>query len=126
MMTRKDYVEVAKIISKHSKGEHCRLDILIDDFAFWFAEDNPNFKMEKFMEACNEQSSNNNCSTIFSGQCFYFIPHDVTNAKRRLARNQKRFAKVNCDPEQDLKLLKIWASVSSTALIELSTGFTCD
>jgi hypothetical protein len=54
MMTRKDYVEVAKIISKHSKGDTCRLDILIDDFAFWFAEDNPNFKMEKFMEACNE------------------------------------------------------------------------
>lgn len=54
MMTRKDYIEVAKIISKHSKGEHCRLDILKDDFAFWFAEDNPRFNMEKFMEACNE------------------------------------------------------------------------
>lgn len=54
MMTRKDYVEVAKIISKHSKGEHCRLDVLIDDFAFWFAEDNPNFKIKKFLEACNE------------------------------------------------------------------------
>jgi hypothetical protein len=54
MMTRKDYVEVAKIISKHSKGDVCRLDVLIDDFAFWFAEDNPRFNMEKFMEACNE------------------------------------------------------------------------
>jgi hypothetical protein len=54
MMTRKDYIEVAKIISKHSQGEHCRLDILKDDFAFWFAEDNPRFNMEKFLEACNE------------------------------------------------------------------------
>lgn len=54
MMTRKDYVEVSKIISKHSKGDTCRLDILIDDFAFWFAEDNPNFNMEKFLEACSE------------------------------------------------------------------------
>ena len=106
MMTRKDYIEVAKIISKHSKGDTCRLDILIDDFAFWFAEDNPNFKMEKFMEACNEQTNHNNRSTIFSWQRFCFIPYDVANAKRRLARNQKRFAKVNCDPEQDSKLLK--------------------
>ena len=106
MMTRKDYVEVAKIISKHSKGDTCRLDILIDDFAFWFAEDNPNFKMEKFMEACNEQNFNNTGSTNISGQRVRFISHDVANAKRRLARNKKRFAKVNCDPEQDSKLLK--------------------
>ena len=55
MMTRKDYVEVAKIISKHSKGEHCRLDTLTEDFAFLFAEDNPRFNIEKFMEACNNE-----------------------------------------------------------------------
>lgn len=65
MMTRKDYIEVAKIISKHSKGEHCRLDILKDDFAFWFAEDNPRFNMEKFLEACSEQISNFTSAIIF-------------------------------------------------------------
>jgi hypothetical protein len=32
----------------------------------------------------------------------------VANAKRRLARNKKRFAKVNCDPEHDLKMLKFF------------------
>ena len=100
-MTRKDYVEVAKIISKHSKGDVCRLDVLIDDFAFWFAEDNPRFNMEKFMEACNEQNSHNTSSTNVSRWRNCFGSHDVARTKTRLARNKKRFAKVSCDPEQD-------------------------
>lgn len=53
MMTRKDYVEVAKIIAKHSQGDTCRLDVLKEDFAFMFAEDNPRFDMARFLEACN-------------------------------------------------------------------------
>lgn len=128
MMTRKDYVEVAKIIAKHSKGDECRLDTLTEDFAFWFAEDNPRFNMEKFLEACNGQSNDNNRSTIFSWQRFYFIPHDVTNAKRRLARNKKRFAKVDHDPKQDLKLLEIstkkWSACRPQAVDNLYVA--CD
>jgi hypothetical protein len=34
--------------------------------------------------------------------------YDVARYKTRYKRNQKRFAKVNHDPEQDLKLLKIF------------------
>lgn len=75
MMTRKDYVEVAKIISKHSKGEHCRLDILIDDFAFWFAEDNPRFNMERFLEACSEQTYNiTSAVNAMGSNSFWCVP----------------------------------------------------
>ena len=108
MMTRKDYVKVADILAGYKDGmaDNFWWEDLLNDFALMFAEDNPNFQHDKFMEACNEQTNHNNRSTIFSWQRFCFISHDVANAKRRLARNQKRFAKVNCDPEQDSKLLK--------------------
>lgn len=54
MMTRKDYVSVAEII----KGYAAELgqgsfEELVNDFAEMFEEDNPNFKYDKFVEACN-------------------------------------------------------------------------
>lgn len=102
MMTRKDYVEVARILNKYKTTiEEKDFVDLTDDFSYMFEKDNPRFNLEKFLEACNVQSIHNNSSTIFSGQRFYFASHDVPNAKRRLARNKKRFAKVNRDPEQD-------------------------
>ena len=103
MMTRKDYVAVAEILSDFREGIQNQIlfDEMVDEFADFFSDDNPNFKLDKFREACNEQNHNNTSAIIFSRQRNYFISHDVTNAKRRLARNQKRFAKVNRDPEQD-------------------------
>jgi hypothetical protein len=55
MMTRKDYVKVAEILSgyKNAMIDGFWFDDLINDFADFFAEDNPNFKEDKFKEACN-------------------------------------------------------------------------
>ena len=61
MMTRKDYVEVAKIINNYfnDADQHDGLtanvnDYLIDPFIKLFENDNPNFNAEKFWEACND------------------------------------------------------------------------
>jgi hypothetical protein len=55
MMTRKDYVSVAEILSDFKTGMPNNIfDELVDEFAIWFAGDNPNFKHDKFVEACNE------------------------------------------------------------------------
>jgi len=54
MMTRKDYVAVAEILSSYKDGmvdEFWFADLVLD-FAGLFAEDNPNFKEDKFREAC--------------------------------------------------------------------------
>jgi hypothetical protein len=55
MMTRKDYVRVADILAGYKDGmaDNFWWEDLINDFALMFAEDNPNFKHEKFVEACN-------------------------------------------------------------------------
>jgi hypothetical protein len=55
MMTRKDYVIVAEILSgyKNAMIDNFWWEDLVNDFAGYFAEDNPNFKPEKFLEACN-------------------------------------------------------------------------
>ena len=55
MMTRKDYVIVAEILSSYKDliGDEFTFHDLVDEFAGFFAEDNPNFKHEKFIEACN-------------------------------------------------------------------------
>ena len=55
MMSRKDYVETARILNKY-KGSLDEKDFtdLTDDFSFWFEKDNPNFLPEKFLEACNK------------------------------------------------------------------------
>lgn len=56
MMTRKDYVAVAEILSgyKNAMIDGFWFDDLINDFADFFAEDNPNFKEDKFKEACEK------------------------------------------------------------------------
>jgi hypothetical protein len=55
MMTRKDYVAVAEILSgySHAMVDNFWWEDLVNDFALMFAEDNPNFKFDKFVEACN-------------------------------------------------------------------------
>ena len=54
MMTRKDYVAVAEILSdfQDSINDHLTFEDLVNEFADFFSADNPNFKMEKFTHAC--------------------------------------------------------------------------
>lgn len=53
MMTRKDYVETARILklSKEDISTGGYLD-LVYNFADWFAEDNSRFDEKKFAQAC--------------------------------------------------------------------------
>jgi len=55
MMSRKDYVETARILNKYKQtiSEQDYAD-LTDDFSFMFEKDNPNFIVDKFLEACNK------------------------------------------------------------------------
>lgn len=57
MMTRKDYVEVARILNKYKSviDEKDYTD-LTDDFAYMFEQDNPRFTIDKFLEACNNDT----------------------------------------------------------------------
>ena len=54
MMTRKDYVAVAEIISSYKDliGDEFVVEDLVEDFSAMFEADNPNFKHEIFREAC--------------------------------------------------------------------------
>lgn len=54
MMTRKDYVAVAEILSDFKSGINNQIvfEDLVDEFADLFSADNPNFKYDKFREAC--------------------------------------------------------------------------
>ena len=54
MMTRKDYVAVAEILSGYQNAmiDNYWWEDLVNDFANLFAEDNPNFKRDKFTKAC--------------------------------------------------------------------------
>ena len=54
-MSRKDYVESARILNKY-KGVMDENDFtdLVDDFSFMFEKDNPNFIVDKFWEACGK------------------------------------------------------------------------
>ena len=53
-MTRKDYVSVAEILSSYKDlmNDNFLFEDLVEDFASFFSEDNPNFKFDKFREAC--------------------------------------------------------------------------
>jgi hypothetical protein len=55
MMTRKDYVETAKILNNFvdviDKND---FDDLVFQFSDWFASDNPRFDEQKFYDACIE------------------------------------------------------------------------
>ena len=54
MMTRKDYVAVADILSGYQRAmiDNYWWEDLVNDFADFFASDNPNFKRDKFTQAC--------------------------------------------------------------------------
>ena len=53
MMTRKDYVETAKILANYREDiSSLRYLDMVYDFSDWFAEDNPNFNETKFLQAC--------------------------------------------------------------------------
>jgi hypothetical protein len=56
MMTRKDYVAVAEILSDFREGIQNQIlfDEMVDEFADMFSADNPNFKFEVFREACEK------------------------------------------------------------------------
>jgi hypothetical protein len=56
MMTRKDYVAVAEILANFREGIQNEILFyeMIEEFGDFFAEDNPNFKLNKFVEACHE------------------------------------------------------------------------
>jgi hypothetical protein len=53
MMTRKDYIETAKILNKFSDSiDSHDFDNLIFEFSEWFLSDNPRFDESKFYDAC--------------------------------------------------------------------------
>lgn len=53
MMTRKDYVETAKILNKFiDRIDGHSFDDLVFEFSEWFLSDNPRFNQERFDEAC--------------------------------------------------------------------------
>jgi hypothetical protein len=55
MMTRKDYVEVARILSEFRPDiDEVVFTDLTDEFSFMFEKDNPRFDTTRFLEACNE------------------------------------------------------------------------
>ena len=59
MMTRKDYVETAKILNLFADNidSHVFQD-LIFEFSEWFSADNPRFDEDKFWDACVKQLEN--------------------------------------------------------------------
>jgi len=53
MMTRKDYVETAKILNKFVDSIDANdFDELVFQFSEWFLSDNPRFDESKFYDAC--------------------------------------------------------------------------
>ncbi len=58
MMTRKDYVATAEILSsfKDLIADEFTFHDLADEFASMFQADNPRFDSKKFFEACNKDN----------------------------------------------------------------------
>jgi hypothetical protein len=54
MMTRKDYVKTAEILSSYKDliGDEFTYHDLVDEFASMFSEDNTQFNSDKFFNAC--------------------------------------------------------------------------
>ena len=54
MMTRKDYVATAEILSGYKDliADSFVYEDLVDEFAGMFAQDNERFDSDKFLEAC--------------------------------------------------------------------------
>jgi hypothetical protein len=56
MMTRKDYVSTAEILSTYANEiPQTTFEDLVADFADMFLADNPRFSLDKFEEACYKQ-----------------------------------------------------------------------
>ena len=58
MMTRKDYVKIAKAISNvpnSDTNETIWKNAVVDELCTIFIEDNPNFDRTRFLTACNEE-----------------------------------------------------------------------
>jgi len=55
MMTRKDYVETAKILNQFAdRIDSHDFEDLIFEFSEWFSADNPRFDENKFYDACTQ------------------------------------------------------------------------
>ena len=85
MMTRKDYVAVAEILSDFREGiqNPILFEELVLEFSDFFAEDNPNFKLDKFVEACNDQNYNNRSAATFIFWCACMLAFNVARFKNR-------------------------------------------
>ena len=58
-MTRKDYVETAKILNQFvTEIDSKTFQDLIFEFSEWFSADNPRFDENKFWDACVKQLEN--------------------------------------------------------------------
>jgi len=56
MMTRKDYVETAKILNQFTNEMDSKtFQDLVFEFSEWFAADNPRFDENKFWDACTKE-----------------------------------------------------------------------
>jgi hypothetical protein len=55
MASRKDYVAISEILAGYKDGmaDNFWWEDLVNDFAYFFAQDNEKFKHDKFVEACN-------------------------------------------------------------------------
>jgi rhamnogalacturonyl hydrolase YesR len=59
MMTRKDYVETAKILNQFTTEIDSKtFQDLVFEFSEWFASDNPRFDENKFWDACVKELTN--------------------------------------------------------------------
>jgi len=59
MMTRKDYVETAKILNEFIDAMDPKVfQDLVFEFSEWFLSDNPRFSEDKFSEACYKMEVN--------------------------------------------------------------------
>ena len=59
MMTRKDYVATAEILSSFKEliGDEFTFHDLVNDFGAMFEADNPRFDADKFFDACHPINS---------------------------------------------------------------------
>jgi hypothetical protein len=59
MMTRKDYIETAKILNQFvNEIDSKQFQDLVFEFSEWFALDNPRFDENKFWDACVKELAN--------------------------------------------------------------------
>jgi hypothetical protein len=59
MMTRKDYVETAKILNQFiTEMDSKTFQDLVFEFSEWFSADNPRFDENRFWDACVKELAN--------------------------------------------------------------------